>query len=185
MPATRAQRPLAATGESVAQPGSPRETKNKYSFLKSGFPCSSVGKESAYSAGHPGSIPGSGRCPGEGNGSPLQDPCLEKCHGQMSLVGCSPWGHKASATNERLTHKKCKVFCPLLYLSPVTKTKIQRLNLTHVYFPSYLIGHCVSLDSFWLQGTKLLIKSSLDGKGTSEGNGAGCLQKGLSQPLNN
>ena len=37
-----------------------------------GFPDSSVGKESAYNAGHPGSIPGSGRAPREGIGYPLQ-----------------------------------------------------------------------------------------------------------------
>ena len=37
-----------------------------------GFPDSSVGKESACSAGDPGSISGSGRCPGEGIGYPLQ-----------------------------------------------------------------------------------------------------------------
>ena len=36
-----------------------------------------VSKESAYSAGDPGSIPGLGRSPGEGNGDPLQYPCLE------------------------------------------------------------------------------------------------------------
>ena len=41
------------------------------------FPCSSVGKESACSAGDPGSIPGLGRSPGEGNGNPLQYSCLE------------------------------------------------------------------------------------------------------------
>ena len=34
-------------------------------------------KESAYSAGNLGSIPGSGRSPGEGNGNPLQCSCLE------------------------------------------------------------------------------------------------------------
>ena len=28
-------------------------------------------------AGDPGSIPGSGRSPGEGNGNPLQNSCLE------------------------------------------------------------------------------------------------------------
>ena len=33
--------------------------------------------ESAGSAGDPGSIPGSGRYPGEGNGNPLQYSCLE------------------------------------------------------------------------------------------------------------
>ena len=37
----------------------------------------SVGKESACNAGDPGSIPGSERSPGEGNGYPLQYPCLE------------------------------------------------------------------------------------------------------------
>ena len=34
-------------------------------------------KVSAYNAGDPGSIPGSGRFPGEGNGNPLQYSCLE------------------------------------------------------------------------------------------------------------
>ena len=37
-----------------------------------GFPDSSVGKESTCNAGDPGSIPGSGRCPGEGIGYPVQ-----------------------------------------------------------------------------------------------------------------
>ena len=41
------------------------------------FPHSSVGKESDCNAGDLGSIPGSGRCPGEGNGNPLQYSCLE------------------------------------------------------------------------------------------------------------
>ena len=42
-----------------------------------GFPCSSVGKESACNAGDLGSIPGLGRSPGEGNGNPLQYSYLE------------------------------------------------------------------------------------------------------------
>ena len=37
-----------------------------------GFPGGSEGKESACSVGDPGSIPGLGRSPGDGNGSPLQ-----------------------------------------------------------------------------------------------------------------
>ena len=41
------------------------------------FPGSSDGKASALSAGDPGSIPGLGRSPGEGNGNPLQYSCLE------------------------------------------------------------------------------------------------------------
>ena len=42
-----------------------------------GFPRSSVGRESTYNAGDPGSIPGLERSPGEGNGNPLQCSCLE------------------------------------------------------------------------------------------------------------
>ena len=40
------------------------------------YNCSEV-KASASNAGYPGSIPGSGRSPGEGNGNPLQYSCLE------------------------------------------------------------------------------------------------------------
>ena len=39
---------------------------------------------------------------GEGNGTPLQYSCLEKSHGQRSLVGCSPWGRYESDTTEQL-----------------------------------------------------------------------------------
>ena len=42
-----------------------------------GFPGGSAHKESACSAGDLGSIPGSGRSPGEGIGYPLQYSCLE------------------------------------------------------------------------------------------------------------
>ena len=41
------------------------------------FPDGSERKASAYNVGHLGSIPGSGRFPGEGNGKPLQYSCLE------------------------------------------------------------------------------------------------------------
>ena len=46
-------------------------------FQTCGFPCSSVGKESACNGGDLGLIPGLGRSPGEGNGNPLQYYCLE------------------------------------------------------------------------------------------------------------
>ena len=42
-----------------------------------GFPGGSDGKASACNAGDPGSIAGSGRSPGEGNGYPFQYSCLE------------------------------------------------------------------------------------------------------------
>ena len=41
------------------------------------FPGGSDSKASVYNAGDPGSIPELGRSPGEGNGNPLQDYCLE------------------------------------------------------------------------------------------------------------
>ena len=41
------------------------------------FPGGSDSNVSVYNAGDPGSIPGSGRSPGEGNGNPLQYYCLE------------------------------------------------------------------------------------------------------------
>ena len=41
------------------------------------FPGGSDSKESAYNAGGLGSITGSGRPPGEGNGNPIQYSCLE------------------------------------------------------------------------------------------------------------
>ena len=44
-----------------------------------------------------GSIPGSGRSPGEGNGKVFLP---EGSHGQRSLAGYSPWGHTESDTAE-------------------------------------------------------------------------------------
>ena len=46
-------------------------------LIPQGFPGGSGGKESTCNAGDMGLIPGSGRCPGEGNGNPLQYSCLE------------------------------------------------------------------------------------------------------------
>ena len=56
----------------------------KSDLVLSFFPGGSDGKASVYNAGDPGLIPGSGRSPGEGNGTPLQ--YYGKSHGQRSLV---------------------------------------------------------------------------------------------------
>ena len=50
-----------------------------------GFPGVSDDKASAYNAGDPGSVPGLGRSPGEGNGNALQSSCLEN---PMDGGGC-------------------------------------------------------------------------------------------------
>ena len=51
------------------------------------FPGGSDGKASAYNAGYLGSVPGSGRSPGEGNGNPLQYSCLENPMDQEEAMG--------------------------------------------------------------------------------------------------
>ena len=50
------------------------KTENIYEGIR--LPWWLSGKEPAYQAGNSGSIPGSGRSPGEGNGNPLQYSCL-------------------------------------------------------------------------------------------------------------
>ena len=70
------------------------------------FPGGSDGKESACNTGDLGSIPGSGRSPGEGNSilawSILATPVFlpEEFHGQSSLVGYSPRSPKELDTTE-------------------------------------------------------------------------------------
>ena len=51
--------------------------QGKLEVAKQDFPGASDGKASVSNAGELGSIPGSGRSPGEGNGNPPQYYCLE------------------------------------------------------------------------------------------------------------
>ena len=67
-----------------------------------GFPGGSDGKQSACNAGDPGSIPGSGRSPGEGNGNPLQCSCLENSMDRRAWWA-SVHGDAELDTTERLT----------------------------------------------------------------------------------
>ena len=55
-----------------------------------GFPAGSDRRESACSAGDLGSIPGSGRSPGEGNGEPTPVFLPGEFHGQGSVTSYSP-----------------------------------------------------------------------------------------------
>ena len=70
----------------------------KITGLNHGFPGSSAGKQSAGNSGNPGSIPGLGRAPGEWLPTLVFLP--GEFHGQRSLVGYSPWGHKESDTTK-------------------------------------------------------------------------------------
>ena len=71
------------------------------------FPGGSEGKVSACDAGNPGSIPGLGRFPGEGNGNPLQYSCLE-----------NPWmeepGRLQSMWSQRVGHRLSDFTFPFL-----------------------------------------------------------------------
>ena len=62
-----------------------------------GLPGGSDGKASACNAGDPGSIPGSERLPGEGNGNPLQYSCLGNSRteepGRLQPMGSQRVGH--------------------------------------------------------------------------------------------
>ena len=60
-------------------------------ILYKSFPGDSDGKESICNAGDLGSIPGSKRSPGEGNGNPPPVFLSGEFHGQRSLAGYSPW----------------------------------------------------------------------------------------------
>ena len=70
--------------------------KNMYVCIYMAFAGGSDGKKSACNVEDPGSVPGSGRSPGE-----VFLP--GESHGQRSLAGSSPWGRKESDTTERLT----------------------------------------------------------------------------------
>ena len=67
-----------------------------------GFPDGSEDKASACNAGEPGSIPGSGRSPGEENGNPLQYSCLENPMDGEAWWAIVHGGRKESDTTERL-----------------------------------------------------------------------------------
>ena len=69
-----------------------------------GYPDGSDGKESGCSAEDLGLILGSGRSPGEGNGSPLQYSYLENSMDRRAWrATVSPWGSKESHMTEQLT----------------------------------------------------------------------------------
>ena len=85
-----------------------------YEFLD--FPDGSVVKNTPTNAGDMGSIPGSGRSLGEGNGNPLQYACLEESHGQRNMVGYSLWGCRR--VGHDLATKKQQFVALLTMLAP-------------------------------------------------------------------
>ena len=74
-----------------------------YSISYWGFPGNSVSKESACRARDLGSIPGSGRSPGEGNSYPLQYSCLENSM-DLEPDGLQSMGSQELDPIEQLNH---------------------------------------------------------------------------------
>ena len=94
-----------------------------------GFPGGSDGKESVCIAADVGLIPGSGRCPGEGNGYPLQYSCVENSMDWRAWQAIySPEGLKELDTTATNTTPKPRgmqiwLFSDLLYPSGKNKSK--------------------------------------------------------------
>ena len=75
-----------------------------------GFPFDWNGEESAFNAGDLGSIPGSGRSPGEENGNSLQYSCLENPMERGAWWATVHGGHKVSDMTERLTNTNTQIY---------------------------------------------------------------------------
>ena len=73
-------------------------------FLMSGKHGGSDGKEAICDAGNLGSIPGSGRSPGERNGNPLQYSCLENPMDRGAWWATVRGVAKSQGMTEQLTH---------------------------------------------------------------------------------
>ena len=119
-------------------------------FNTKDFPGGSDGKTFVYNVGDPGSIPGLGRSPGEGNGNPLQYYCLVKSRVQRILVGYRPWDRKESDMTERLHfHFPLRIpslggasslspaFSVLFWLPPLT------LSLPGARIDSLILNMCI------------------------------------------
>ena len=89
----------------------------------------SDGKESACSAGDLGLIPRLGRSPGEENGYPLQQSCLEKIMDRgawqatgLQSLGLQRVGHDGATSVCTRTHTHTQILSSYLYLWPSAKT---------------------------------------------------------------
>ena len=114
-------------------------------FISWGFPAGSDSKVSAHDAGDPGSMPGLGRSPGEGNGNPLQYSCLEN-----SMDGGAWWATVHGVTKSRtwlsdFTHfTSCDLtqMCLLVYY--------QIFQVECLCFPSYRTKSSMNKDNLYL-----------------------------------
>ena len=97
-----------------------------------GFPHRSVGKEYACNAGDLGSIPGSVRSPGEGNGNPFQYSCLEN---PMDRGAWRATVHGVARVRHDLVTKRPP---PPLLMYPYLCTRLSLGNCYHFRFDAIL-----------------------------------------------
>ena len=76
-----------------------------HTIMLKGFPGVSDHKESTCNVGDPGSIPGSGRFPGEGSSNPLQYSCLENSADRGAWQATVHKGHKELDATDQLTQR--------------------------------------------------------------------------------
>ena len=99
--------------------------------------------------GDVGSIPGSGRSPGEGNGNPLQDSYLENPHGQRSLVGPQTTGSHESDTTGGTEHSK------LLKVVSAGGGESDTPELTHTHTNTHMCIHVYVQMDRWINRYKV------------------------------
>ena len=126
--------------------------KSIFLYLRSllGFPDGSDGKESACYVGGLGSIPGSGRSPGEGKGYPLQYSCLEN-----SMDRGAWWVTVCGITKSwiRLSDWHFFVFSMLCEIYPLCC-----LSLCFIHFSRYTVFPCITIPC---HSSILILMSSL------------------------
>ena len=89
--------------------GNRTKIKTLHQYVGFSFPGGAVVKNTSANtggSGHTDFTLGSGRSPGERNGNPLQNSCLEKSVDRESWWDCSLWGREESDTTERLSMHK-------------------------------------------------------------------------------
>ena len=135
-----------------------------------GLPLWLSGKESTCNEGDTGdvgSIPGSGRSSGGGNGNTFQYSCLEKCHGQRSLVGHNPQGPKSQSRQNTHTHigwfyivYSVMIWCADILQMVTTIRLISTCVVSHIIF-AYVCAYvcvCIVRKCWILETCKYLIQ---------------------------
>ena len=116
--------------------------KDAISKSVTGFPGGSDGKASAYNAGDPDLIPGSGRSPGKGNGNPLQYSCLEN-----PMDGVAWWAtvHGVAKSWTRLSDFTFTVLLGSCFILGERLSCVVGLGVDELKGSNYVTNNCIWL----------------------------------------